>query len=91
MQKFREICIFTYKDNTHWAKLYNQGTPDIWVGYAEGNPTGSYWIFQPQDKKYYFAQDVTFLQKSYNEYSKVEKPILVTTSYEGLDNEEELE
>ena len=33
---------------------------------------------------------MTFLQKSYIEYSKVEKPVLVTTSYEGLDDEEEL-
>ena len=35
--------------------------------------------------------DVTFLQKSYGEHSKVEKSVLLTTSYEGLDDEEELE
>ena len=34
---------------------------------------------------------MTFLQKSYNEYCKVEKPVFVTTSYEGLDGEEKLE
>ena len=34
---------------------------------------------------------MTFLQKSYNEYNKVEKSTLVTTSYEGSDDEEELE
>ena len=31
-----------------------------------------------------------FLQKSYSEYSKVEKPVLVTMSYDGSDEEEEL-
>ena len=31
MKKFGEMCITTYKDNTHWAKLANQGTPGIWV------------------------------------------------------------
>ena len=34
---------------------------------------------------------MTFLQKSYGEYSKVEKPVLVRVSYEGWDDEEELE
>ena len=33
---------------------------------------------------------MTFLQKSYGDYSKVENPFLVTMSYEGLDDEEEL-
>ena len=36
------------------------------------------------------TQGVTFLQKSYGEYTKVKKPALVTMSYEGQDNEEEL-
>ena len=30
---------------------------------------------------------MTFLQKSYGEYSKDEKPVLVTRSYKGLDLE----
>ena len=34
---------------------------------------------------------MTFLQKSYRTYSKVENPVLVTTSCEGLDDEEKLE
>ena len=33
---------------------------------------------------------MTFLQKSYGEYTKVDKPVVVTTSYEGLSKEEEL-
>ena len=37
------------------------------------------------------TKDVTFLQKSYGEYSKVEKPVLVTTSCESSDDEEEFE
>ena len=34
---------------------------------------------------------MTFLHKSYGEYSKVEKPVVLNTSYKGLDDEEELE
>ena len=34
---------------------------------------------------------MTFVQKYYNEYTKIEKHVVVTTSYEGLDKEEELE
>ena len=37
------------------------------------------------------TRDVTFLQESYGEYTQVEKPMVVTTSYDGLDEEEELE
>ena len=39
----------------------------------------------------YFDLDVSFLQKSYGEYSKVEKPAVLNMSYEGSDEEEELE
>ena len=31
---------------------------------------------------------MTFLQKSYSEYTKVEKPLVLTMSHEGLDEEE---
>ena len=34
---------------------------------------------------------MAFLWKSYNEHSKVEKTVMVATSYEGLDDEEELQ
>ena len=29
MQKFGEMCITTFRDKTHWAKLASGGTPDI--------------------------------------------------------------
>ena len=50
MQKFGEMCIATFKNNTHQAKLANQGTPGIWVGYAKNHPTGTYQIFNPKTK-----------------------------------------
>ena len=49
MQKFGEMCIATFKDNTHWAKLANCGTPGIWVGYAENHPCQYIPDFQPQN------------------------------------------
>ena len=36
------------------------------------------------------TRDVIFPQKSYSEYTKVEKPAVLTTSYEESDEEEEL-
>ena len=83
MQKFGEICITTYKDETNLAKLAIQGTPGIWVGYTEGHPTGTYWGFNPKTKKITLTWGVTFLQKFCSEYIKVEKPVFVTTTYEG--------
>ena len=84
VQKFGEICITTYKDNTHWAELANHGTPSIWVSYTENHPTGTCQIFNSKTKKIILTRDVTFLQKSYGEYSQVDKPMVVTTCYEGL-------
>ena len=72
MQKFCEMCISTYKDNTHWAKLANFGTSGIWVGYAENCPASIYQIFNPKMKKTILTRNVTFLQKSYGEYTQVQ-------------------
>ena len=91
MQKFGEMCIINYKDNSHQAKLTNQDTPGIWDGYKEGHPTGTCQIFNPKIKKIILTWDVSFLQKSFNEYTKVEKPVVVTMSYEGLNKKEELQ
>ena len=85
------MCIATFKDNTHWAKLANHGTPGNWVSYADNHPTSTYWIFNPKTKCIILTYNVTFLHKSYGEYCKVEKPVILPTSYEGLDNEEEPE
>ena len=90
MQKFGEMCITTFKDNTHQAKLANQGSLGIWVGYAENHPPGTYRNFNPKTKRIILTRDVTFLQKSYGEYSKVEKPVVLNMSYEKSDDQEEL-
>ena len=90
MQKFGEMRIATFKDNTHFAKLANQGTPGILLGYDENHPAGTYRIFNPKTKHIILTRDVTFLKQSYGEYSKVEKPLILHTSYEGSDDEEEL-
>ena len=91
VQKFGEMCIITYKNNTHQAKLANHGTPSIWVGYAKNHSAATYQIFNPKTKKIILTRDVTFLQKSYSEYTQADKPVVVTTSYEGSDEEEKLE
>ena len=78
MQKFGEMCITTYGDNTHQAKLANQGTLLVY-GLAKQNIIPPVHIgFLPQDKKDYFEPGHNFC-----EYTKVEKPVLVKTSYEG--------
>ena len=88
MQKFGKMWIATYRDNSSQAKLANIGIPDILVGYADCHPT--YQVFNPKTKKIILTLDMIFLQKLYSKYSKVEKPVLVTTNHEGLDDEEEL-
>ena len=81
MQKFGEMCIAAINYNTHWAKLAYGGTPSIWVGYLENYPTATYRIFNPKTKRIILTWDMTFLKKSYGEYSKVEKPVILNMSY----------
>ena len=83
MQNFGEMCLTTYRDNTHWAKLANCGAQGTWIGYTDGHPTGTCQIFNCE-KKDNLTQDVTFLWKS--DYNTVEKPVLITMSYEGDDD-----
>ena len=90
MQKFDEMCIAIFKNNTHQAKLANWGTPNIWVGYAKNHPNGTRRIFNPKTKQLILTWDVTFLQKSYGEYRKVEKPVILNKNYEGSNDEEKL-
>ena len=85
-----EKCITTYRDNMHWAKLAYHGVPGIWIGYAEGHPTGTYWVINRKTRKIILTRELTFLQKLYGEYSKIVKSVLVTMSCEGSDDEEEL-
>ena len=84
MHKFDEMCITTNKDNSHWAKFANCGTPEIWVGYAENHPNGTNRIFNPKTKKIILTWDMTSLQKSFGYYSQVEKPAVLTMSYERV-------
>ena len=51
VQKFGEICITTYQDNSRWAKLSNQGVPCIWVGFTEGHPVGTYCVYNLKTQK----------------------------------------
>ena len=69
MQKFGEMCIFAYNNNTNEAKLANCGTTSIWVGHSKHHPTGTYQIFNPKTRKNILTWDVIFLQKSCSEYT----------------------
>ena len=51
MQNFGEMYITMNRDNTHQAKSANQGTPGIWVGYAEHQPNCTFWVFNPKIKR----------------------------------------
>ena len=89
-QKFGKMYITTYGDNIYQSKLANSRAPGIWAGFMEGHKIGTYPYLTPRQKNIPI-KDVIFLQKSWKDYIKVKKPVLVTMSYEGLNDEEELE
>ena len=83
-------CVSPPTGTTHWAKLINRGASGICLGFAEGHRTSTYCIFNFKTKTIILTKEVTFLQKSYENWSNVKKPVLVTTSYEGSDDKEVL-
>ena len=85
------MCNAPYRNKTHQAKLANCGAPGIQVDNDYGQPTGTYGVLNPKTKKITSTQDMTFLQKSYWDYNKVEKPVMVTASCQGTADDEELE
>ena len=50
-KKFGETCISPYHINSHQAKLANQSTRGIWVGFTEGHPFGTYHVFNQKQEK----------------------------------------
>ena len=50
MQKLSEICITTYKDNSHKDKVVNHGTPNFWVNFADGCPVNTNHVYNPKIK-----------------------------------------
>ena len=53
MQKFGEVCITTYHDNAHWAKLASQGVISRWVGFAECHQVGPYIVYSAKMRKFF--------------------------------------
>ena len=51
MQKISEMCVATYRDNTHQAKLANHATLGICVSYADDHLTSTYWVLKPKTKR----------------------------------------
>ena len=45
-------------------------------------------MYNPKTRKNILTKDMTFLQKSYKNWSKVKKPVIVSTSYVDDDEEE---
>ena len=61
------MCIMTNHFNSHYAKLANQGTAGIWVGFADGYPVGTYHVLITKTGNICLTKDVTFLNKSFGE------------------------
>ena len=60
-QIFGEICITTYQNNSHQAKLANFGTQEIQVGFAEGHPVDTYHVYNSKTK-ISLLEDMIFLK-----------------------------
>ena len=88
LPKFGEMCVITYCNKTHQAKLANHGTTGIWLGYVGEHPVGTFQVMSSKTRKINLTCDVTFLKKSYGEFKEVDNPVIIPMSYEGLDDED---
>ena len=55
-QKFGEMCIAMYTDNSHGAKLANWVTSGILIGFAEGDPVSTYRRSNTKTKKIFLPR-----------------------------------
>ena len=88
LQKFGEISMTTNCNNLNWAKLANQGTTRILAGFANGHSVGTYWVFNLKTQNICLTKNLTFLNKSYDEWNEVHKTFLTSTIHEGSNDEE---
>ena len=51
VQEFGNMCITTYRDNAHQAKLANWAVSGLWVEFAEGCPADTYQVFNHKIKQ----------------------------------------
>ena len=82
------MCIMTQHDNFCWDKSPKQGTEGIWVGFTGGHIVGTYHVLNPETHKISWTKNMTFLNKSYGVQDKVNKPALISISYERSDEED---
>ena len=66
------MCITMYQNNSHWAKLVNQGTLVFGLVLQKVIQLVPIMCTTPRIKKYIFTKYMTFLQKSYGYFTKVE-------------------
>ena len=88
MQRFGETCMMTNCDDLHHAKLANQGTTRSWMGFTDEHPVGTYPVLNLKNQKISLTKYMTFLNKSYDEWDKVDKSVIVLINYEGSNDEE---
>ena len=84
-----KLSVITCCNNTYQAKLVNHGTGAIWVGLKVGHPVGIFWMLNLKTKQINLTHDEFFLNKSCNEWNKVNDPFNEPISYEESDDEDD--
>ena len=60
----------------------------IEVGCIGGHPIRTYQFLYLKTSTFCLDKDVTFLNKTYDDWDKVESPVIVQINYEGSDEKE---
>ena len=61
---------------------------DRLIYYYDRHQVGTFCVLNPKTRKINLIHDVTFLNKSYGEFNKVDDTVIVPMSYEGLNDED---
>ena len=59
------------------------------MGFVDGHLVSTFWVLRPEMRKITHTYDVTFLNKSYNEFNKVDDTVIAIMCYVGSDDEED--
>ncbi len=88
VQRFGEICIVA-----NWVaimnKMQNRGKHCIWLGFADNHASKCYRLLNPETKQVVISRDVTFLDRSFGDWTNVKEPAIVPLTTEMINTIDE--
>ena len=83
---FGEMCVA--RNSGVKAKLENQGSACLWLGYAENHANNTHRVYSLDTEKVHLTQDLTFLRENQKQVMKEQEGQISDEAISGIFEEE---